>query len=135
MRKINNIVIHHTASPGHTTDMAKVTGWHKERGFKTIGYHYFIPVTGEALVGRPISQIGAHVAGKNNDSIGICLAGNFEVEQPTPAQLGSLEILLINLFEQFPEAKLIGHCDIGITLCPGKSLRKIVWQLKEKYDK
>jgi len=135
MRSIKNIVIHHTASKLSTTNIEMVTEWHKLRGFNTIGYHYFIPASGELQTGRPESKIGAHVAGKNSDSIGICLAGNFESEQPMPAQLHALENILLVLFEKYPDAKLVGHCDLAATLCPGKNLRKIVWQLKEKYEK
>ena len=39
----DTIVIHCTQTPpGMDVDVAKVTQWHKERGFDTIGDHYLI---------------------------------------------------------------------------------------------
>ena len=39
----DTIVIHCTQTPKDMDiDVAKVTEWHKERGFDTIGYHYLI---------------------------------------------------------------------------------------------
>ena len=39
----DTIVIHCTQTPpGMDVDVDKVTQWHKERGFDTIGYHYLI---------------------------------------------------------------------------------------------
>ena len=137
MRKINAIVVHHTASPGALTDIAKVTSWHKQRGFSTIGYHFFINWDGSVEAGRPVARVGAHVKGNNANTIGICLSGNFEIEQPMPAQLQALETLLMQLFEDFPGAELKCHCDFisAATLCPGKNLRGLVWQMKEKFEK
>ena len=137
MRKINAIVIHHTASNGALTDITQVTNWHKARGFGTIGYHFFIGWDGSVETGRPLSRVGAHVKGENSNTIGICLSGNFELEKPMPAQLQALEKLLMQLFETFPEAVLKCHCDFisAATLCPGKNLRQLVWQMKEKFEK
>ena len=42
----DTIVIHCTQTPpGMDVDVDKVTQWHKERGFDTIGYHYLITVS------------------------------------------------------------------------------------------
>lgn len=83
----NRIVIHHTVSPASTT-MEQVDQWHKNQGFACIGYHKFIEMDGTVKTGRPDWAVGAHAIGANNDSIGICLAGNFEEAPPT--SLGQL---------------------------------------------
>ena len=51
MRKIDAIVVHHTASSGALTDITKVISWHKQRGFSTIGYHFFINWDGSVETG------------------------------------------------------------------------------------
>ena len=43
MRTINEIIVHCTATPdGKDYTVEDITRWHKERGFKTIGYHYVV---------------------------------------------------------------------------------------------
>ena len=43
-RNITDIIVIHCTQtpPGMDVDVDKVTQWHKERGFDTIGYHYLI---------------------------------------------------------------------------------------------
>ena len=43
MRRIDKIILYCSATlPGQRVDVETITRWHKERGFKTIGYHFFI---------------------------------------------------------------------------------------------
>ena len=84
MRKINKIIVHCSDSDIEShNDISVVEDWHKERGFKTVGYHYFIKNDGSIQLGRPLEEIGAHCLNHNSDSIGICLAGrkNFSWQQ------------------------------------------------------
>lgn len=91
MRKINKIYVHCTASEWGT--LSVIDGWHKERGWKGIGYHGLITnifptyqsfkdgpsvpeFDGLYFEGRPESEVGAHVRGANNDSLGYALIGN-----------------------------------------------------------
>ena len=76
-RKVTNVFIHCSASdnPAHDS-VAVITEWHLQRGFKTIGYHYFINKKGTIVSGRPIQDIPAAQAGWNRGSIAICLHGN-----------------------------------------------------------
>ena len=59
---------------------------HKARGFADIGYHFYITRDGELHRCRPVNQIGAHAAGWNDKSIGICYEGGLD-EQGRPADL------------------------------------------------
>ena len=43
---------------------------HLQRGFKDIGYHFYITRNGELHHCRPVSEPGAHVRGFNRHSIG-----------------------------------------------------------------
>ena len=74
MRNINLIVLHHSQSDitAHD-DIGVIREWHKERGFKDVGYHYFIRKDGMIQKGRQLDVVGAHCKGKNKSSIGIVI--------------------------------------------------------------
>lgn len=108
-RTLDFIVIHCSASPNDKAFKAKdIDAWHKERGFKRgtqavrnynqelkyIGYHYVIERDGNIALGRHIEEVGAHVAGHNAKSIGICMIG---MDEFTPEQWASLKQLIITL--------------------------------------
>ena len=48
---------------------------HLNFGWDGIGYHKIINRSGKVENGRPEYWIGAHVKGKNNISLGVCLIG------------------------------------------------------------
>lgn len=131
-RKINLIVVHHSASPLKTTTWEMIDKWHKERGFSGFGYHYLVMGDGLVMKGREEERVGAHLKGKNSNSIGICVAGNFEEEVPAPAQIISLEPLILDLLERYPQARLTWHSAEAPTLCPGRNLVPLIEAIKEK---
>ena len=72
----DTIVIHCTQTPKDMeVDVEKVTQWHKDRGFDTIGYHYLIKRDGTLQVGRDEDVVGAHAVAVNGTSIGVALVG------------------------------------------------------------
>ena len=95
MRRIEEIIIHHSASKD--VSAATIDKWHKQRGFKKIGYHYVIRQYGTIELGRDIREVGAHAKGRNSYSIGICLTGDFTKKRPSYLQICALMSLLINL--------------------------------------
>lgn len=120
MRAIEHIVIHCSATAeGKNITAADVDKWHKAKGWEGIGYHFFIKIDGTIELGRRIKQIGAHVAGHNKNSIGICYAGGLEADNKTPkdtrtkAQMESMKTLVQDLLKRFPEAKVVGHRDFA----------------------
>jgi len=119
----NRIVIHHTVSSPSTT-MEQVEQWHKSQGFACIGYHKFIEMDGTVKTGRPDWAVGAHAIGANNDSIGICLAGNFEEAPPTSFQMKALADTIKDIRRVYGNIPYIGHKDVDPinhpTACPGK---------------
>lgn len=124
-RTISHILIHHSATPSVSTNHDAVKRFHtEERGWSDIGYHYTIDHGGVVRKGREDNVIGAHCKGFNNNSLGICLFGNFEDEQPTQAQIETLIALLKRLQEtyQVPAGNVLGHKDKGATSCCGKHL-------------
>ena len=70
-RKISLIVIHCSATRV-TQDFTfeKLEACHLARGFRSIGYHYYITKDGVIYPGRPESEIGAHARHFNAHSIG-----------------------------------------------------------------
>ena len=54
MRRINEIIIHCTATPeGRPVSVAGINEWHLERGWSGIGYHRVIHLDGRREAGRP----------------------------------------------------------------------------------
>lgn len=90
---------------------------HLNFGWNGIGYHKIIKRSGEIENGRPEFWIGAHVKGKNEISLGVCLIGkkNF-----TKNQFISLEKVLKEWKNKYPNAKILGHRDTVNTkkTCP-----------------
>ena len=72
-RKINLIVIHCSATRV-TQDftVGELEACHLARGFRDIGYHYYITKDGVIYPCRPESEPGAHARHYNAHSIGIC---------------------------------------------------------------
>lgn len=114
----DTVVIHCSATPRERdVDAAEITRWHRERGFRTIGYHYVIKRDGTLETGRPIDQQGAHARGHNHYTVGICLVGgvthnNKPVNNFNAAQMHTLYRLLTSLVNDDKMKAVMGHCDL-----------------------
>lgn len=132
-KQTNFIVIHHSASKEDLT-VEEIHKYHRDQlGWAGIGYHFYIRKDGKIYRGRPEQKSGAHTEpyfdkkqnkeiGVNSSSIGICLSGNFEIEQPTEKQLKALKEIIGYLRTKYPNAEIVGHRDLNATTCPGKNL-------------
>ena len=132
------IVIHHSgAAKDLDTTAAAVHKYHQGyNGWAGIGYHYLIRKDGMIEQGRRPPMIGAHAYEHNRKSVGICLAGNFELANPTPEQLAAVKELTAWLCLKYrldPKGKgvIVGHRDLNDTLCPGKNLYKRLGEIRE----
>lgn len=115
-RQVNLIVLHCSASGAIGQRMAHIRAWHTKpppagRGWKDVGYHYFIGFDGLLEEGRDLDTPGAHAQGHNANSIGICLAGG-ALRDFQPKQFDSLKLLLKVLKKAYPDARLIGHNEV-----------------------
>ena len=133
---LDTIVVHHTALPLNDGPL-EVQQLHMERrGFADIGYHYVIDAAGRIYEGRAINVRGAHTGGQNYGKIGVVLMGNFEVDEPTAAQLASLTALSRCLTQEYAIERIAGHRDFqpGETACPGKNLWPLLPALAETLE-
>lgn len=131
-RTIKQIVIHCAASQNgkrlgdgkRKTAAGCIDVWHSARGFKrepsvratfnpqlfSIGYHFVIDCDGVKETGRSLDEAGAHVAGHNVNSIGICMVGT---DRYTKAQWDALSSLIRALQLKYPTAAIKGHRDLS----------------------
>lgn len=129
-RPISEIIFHCTATPeGRDFTVADIRAWHKERGWSDIGYHYVVYRDGRVMLGRPVGQIGSHVAGHNTGTIGVSYVGGVSADGKaakdtrTPEQIRSLLYLRNALMARHKGVrKLSGHNEYAAKACPSFSV-------------
>ena len=153
-KEIKLIVIHHTAIKVSGDDrspderMRALYQYHADKnGWGDIGYNYVIDESGRIYEGRSGGKyaVGGHVYCANVGTIGVALMGNFEEEQPSQAQLKSLKYLTAYLAQEYdinPRAHvrfhgqllptIVGHRDLGRTLCPGYYVYQVLDQIRSQ---
>ena len=124
-REIKLLVIHCSATRCNVSfPVERLRECHLQRGFRDIGYHFYITRDGEIHRGRALEKIGAHCRNHNTHSIGICYEGGLDIaghpqDTRTLAQRGSLLALLRELRKRFPKALIVGHHDLNpMKECP-----------------
>ena len=118
MRNIKGIVVHCSASPdSRDVGFKEINEWHKANGWKSpsgihCGYHYIVRRNGTVERGRPDSEKGAHVAGHNANTIGVCWIGE---GTPTSVQYTALTQIVHALSVKYGVKidKIQGHCEIA----------------------
>lgn len=139
MRKINEIILHCSATPENKNfTVEDITKWHKAKGWDGCGYHYVIHLDGTIHNGRPIEKIGAHCLGHNANSIGICYIGGVDKngkpkDTRTDAQKKALIILVHELLVKY-NLKLYQvrcHYEYAAKACPSFKLE----DFKKEYKK
>jgi hypothetical protein len=154
--KVRHLFIHHEAGANYVDTLPATTYTNTIRtiylyhtqsnGWNDIGYNYLIAQNGTIYSGRDAqgsqfntedNVVGAHVGGKNTNTMGVCMLGNFVELYPGARQQNALENLLAwkTLKEELdPLASamhplgstnalltgtIAGHRDGGATSCPG----------------
>lgn len=122
---IDAIVIHCSATrAGQDIRASDLDKWHKERGYKEIGYHFVVDLDGTVEIGRALPKDGAHCntsgtsgVNYNKHSIGICYVGGLDengdaADTRTPEQKQALSELVYELMDKYPGiVEVIGHRD------------------------
>lgn len=131
MRQINELIWHCTATPeGREVTVETIRQWHKQRGWTDIGYHKVVHLDGTVSEGRPESQIGAHVAGRNTGTIGYVYVGGVAVDGKTPkdtrtdAQKKTMIALTRAAIARYGLKKVSGHNQYAAKACPSFDVRK-----------
>lgn len=141
MRK-DTAIIHHSAIPYLRPQAQEIVRSHLNNpNIRQPGsYHYVIECVPDGLVVQLHDEeyIGYHAGNYkyNPRSIGICLAGNFTMQSPTPAQLASLTKLLADIQARWgiPDENIKLHREVRLqpTACPGIDLRQIYFEKRQE---
>ena len=139
MRVINEIIVHCSATKeGKDITVHDIDSWHKQRGFRCIGYHYVIYRDGSINTGRDVNISGAHCTNHNSKSIGICYVGGLDSsgkkakDTRTNEQKKSLVKLVKQLMSMYNWGASNIHChnEYANKACPSFSIndfRKELW--------
>lgn len=134
MRRLTEIIVHCAATRPDwlagrplAEKVAAIRDWHvKGNGWADIGYHFVIDRDGAVAPGRPVEKVGAHVKGRNANTIGVCLIGGHGSAETdkfadhfAPAQDAALRKLIRDLNTRHGFLALSGHNQFAAKACPG----------------
>jgi N-acetylmuramoyl-L-alanine amidase/Secretion system C-terminal sorting domain len=159
--QVRHVIVHHAAGSNTATNYTEVVRniflLHTQtNGWNDIGYNFLIAQDGTVFDGRlgqgsleTDNVLGAHFCGKNGNTMGICLLGDYQTANPTQATLTSLYRLIAwklkkeNLTNVFASSMhppstsgatllgvISGHRDGCNTDCPGNNVYRQLAQIK-----
>lgn len=116
-------VVHHSAA-SDTQTVKAIQSYHMDsNGWSDIGYNFLVDKAGKIYTGRGWLGIGAHAAGHNTATIGVCVIGDYRNRLPSAEALDAVAWL----YQEANRRKgnrltVYGHRDLGSTTCPGGEL-------------
>jgi hypothetical protein len=120
------VVVHHSVVEAGTdlATLLDIQRLHREdRRWADVAYHYFVGKDGTLYEGRDVHVRGAHVEGANTGSLGVCLLGNYAVDEPPAAQIQGATTLMRWLTDTLQLTHIATHRDFNpVTECPGDNL-------------
>lgn len=122
-RKVHTVFLHCSASSAKAhDDVSVMRNWHLARGWKDVGYHYFIKRNGTIQSGRSIEKTPAAQKGHNSGSIAICMhgaGGNPPKNDFTQAQFRALKDFCLTINRAYKgQIRFRGHCEVAAKACP-----------------
>ena len=132
---ITHVTLHHTGDskpllPGDSP-VARLRGLQSwgasDRNWWDVPYHFLLGLNGDIYEGRDYHFMGeTNTAYDPGGHFLISVIGNYEVQEPTQAQLNAIADMMAWALNEFdlPLDKLGGHYNYADTGCPGKNLRK-----------
>lgn len=153
LRQFKSIILHHSTTPDgqilnspaifkyHTsyrvdfqivdkdtfyTRRATGQGKYFQEPWRDVGYHFLVEKVKNKtfiIVGRPLTDSGAHCLGKNNTSIGVCFVGNYDKNIPDNEMVDVAATRIIAplcKILDIPVENIKGHCVYSQKSCPGK---------------
>ncbi len=142
--KPEKMIIHHSATADSgTLSWPAIRYYHVEtNGWSAVGYHFGIEWnmsagggSYEMLVGRPLFHSGAHTAGMNTKSIGVCFVGDYDAREPPVAMLEYAAPRLAHVCRALSipikPYTIRGHRDYANKTCPGNKfdIERLIWQM------
>ena len=128
LSQVRQVVVHHTAGPDTQTP-EQIAVYHTSPnhicadGCPGIAYHFIITADSIVYQVNPLEAISYHVSGNNTSSIGVCFIGNYEVNEPTEAQINSFKWLMEHIYAELGRTVPIRkHSEFKATACPGQYL-------------
>lgn len=157
--KVNHLIIHHSAGDNGRDNYVDVVRAYylfhiNGNGWDDIGYNYLVDPYGVLYAGRdPLDSgidqdnvIGAHLCGKNTNTMGVCVIGDFTDTFPSILARATLINLLSwkaikDSIEIFGAAihpsgsgtlldRIAGHRDGCSTSCPGERFYPLLHEIK-----
>ncbi len=154
-----HLIVHHSAGQTESDDFAAVVRFYWDlhvgtNGWDDIGYNWLIDANGVIYEGRPDGYQGAHFSCINENTVGICMIGDFTSQVPQiDARTALIDLLAheatehdINVLERsyhetgdFVIENISGHRDgneseygCSTTSCPGDSFYPMLAQIREQ---
>ena len=132
--RVTHVTLHHTgdAQPLRVTDdpaqrLRNLQAWGaRERNWWDVPYHFLMDLEGRIYEGRDWRFMGeTNTAYDPRGHFLVSIIGNYERQEPTPAQLSSIADLMAWALDAFdlPSDRIGGHYHYAQTGCPGKYLR------------
>jgi N-acetylmuramoyl-L-alanine amidase len=123
MRRVDNIIIHCTGTPQHTTIASIQRHWREVMKWRSPGYHVIIEANGNTVILAPDSQVCNGVAGQNANSVHVSYIGgvdaqNKPLDNRTAGQRSSLIRVVREWKRKYPAARVRGHNDFAAKACP-----------------
>ena len=123
---VKYLVVHCSGSPcNHPFTVEGLINTGRER-FGQPSYHYYVRRNGTVVPILPESVRGVHAVGYNHCSIAVCYEGGLDAngvaaDTRTELQRHALYELLKQLHEDYPQARIVGHCELpgAHKPCPG----------------
>ena len=123
IRKIDNLVLHCTATPQNTKVSSIINYWKKNLGWRNPGYHILVTPEGECSILTELNNVSNGAVGYNHNSIHLSYIGGIDSKQRpldnrTEKQLKAFEVLIKAIKEKFPDINIIGHNEVSPKACP-----------------
>jgi hypothetical protein len=157
---VTHLIVHHSAGQTNSTDFAAVVRSYYTlhtvtNGWADIGYNWLVDRNGVIYQGRAFNNdgntnvIGAHFAGQNSFTMGVCIIGNYNTVDPTPQAYTALRDILswkanernidvlvrrIHAVQNRNIFTISGHRDGGSTDCPGHRVYQQLPQVRNRVN-
>ncbi len=118
-RIVRRVFIHCSATDNADhDDVSVIRQWHLEKGWKDVGYHFFINKDGTIQTGRDIEKTPAAQYGHNQNTIAICLHG-LTKSKFAKAQKAALKELCNDINLSYKKITFHGHKEVNSNkTCP-----------------